>query len=218
MVAKPQEPANSTNRKGLIVLAEGNNEQNVSLGDVNGAFLNDLAKQLATQGYIAAIVAYRPQPALAANYSNWQSNCEMLATDLDNAASGIINKYGTTRSNLIFGGLSYGSYALLSANGTSNILSGAKGVLATCGATGTWQAGNFKIPIYNLACNNGNGKGFESDGQYNFQGGDLINAINNTTVKNASSYLIDNSCNTHCGGNQNSWVQLLVAKVKAWIP
>ena len=202
-----QDTLTSANRKGIILLGSGNNESNPSTGSLTGGLENKVALDLAKLGYVAAIVAYRDQPAV--NWSDggvsWNSNCEMLATDM-------ITKYGggLTRAKIITGGVSYTSYALLSNIAVSTTLADTKGLLATCGSTGAWQAQNFKIPIYNINCS-GNPEG-------DLNGQALINAITNTTIKNNSGFFVDNSCTSHCGGDINTWSAKMTDRVKLWIP
>jgi hypothetical protein len=209
-----QDTATTKNRKGIILLGSGNNESNPTTGSLSGGLENKVALDLAKLGYIAAVVAYRDEPAV--NWSDggvsWNSNCEMLATDMSNVANTIITKYsaGLTRAKVITGGVSYTSYALLSNIAASNTLADTKGLLATCGSTGSWQAQNFKIPIYNINCA-GNPEG-------DLHGQALINAITNTTIKNNSGFFEDNSCSTHCGGDINTWSAKMIDRVKVWIP
>jgi hypothetical protein len=207
-----QEPATNSNRKGIILLGSGNNENDPTTGILTGGLENNICNELAKLGYISAIVAYRDQPPVKPDWSNWNSNNEMLATDMSTTANAIISKYsnGLSRSKVIAGGVSYTSYALLNNIAGSNTLADTKGVLAICGATDTWQAQNFKIPIYSLVCS-GN-----PEGQLNGQ--TLYNAITNTTVKNNSGYFVDNTCNTHCGGNTNTWTTKVIEQVKKWLP
>lgn len=209
-----QDDATATNRKGIILLGSGGDENNPATGSLNGALENNVALKLAQLGYVAAIVAYRDQPKL--NNSDggvsWNNNCEMLATDMSNVANTIISKYGAglTRAKVITGGVSYTSFALLSNIAISNTLADTKGLLATCGSTSQWQAQHFKIPIYNINCAN------NAEGE--LHGLTLINEITNVTIKANSGFFEDNSCTTHCGGDINTWSAKMVDRVKFWIP
>ncbi len=209
-----QDEETASNRKGIILLGSGGDENNPATGSLNGSLENDVALQLAKLGYVTAIVAYRDQPAVDFNDggTSWNKNCEMLATDLSNVANTIISKYGSglTRSKVITGGVSYTSYAILSNLAVSNTLADTKGFLATCGSTSQWSAQHLKIPIYNINCA-GNPEG-------DYHGQALINEIANGTIKANSGFFEDNSCSTHCGGTDAIWATKMVDRVKVWIP
>lgn len=209
-----QDAVTASNRKGIILLGSGGDENNPSTGSLNGALENDVALKLAQLGYVAAIVAYRDQPALNNGDGgvSWNNNCEMLATDMSNVANTIITKYGNglTRAKVITGGVSYTSFALLSNIAISNTLGDTKGLLATCGSTSQWQAQHFKIPVYTINCS-GNAEG-------DLHGQALINEITNATIKANSGFYEDNSCATHCGGDVATWSAKMVDRVKIWIP
>ena len=209
-----QDEASATNRKGVVLLGSGNDENNPTTGSLNGALEHEVALGLAKLGYVTAIVAYRDQPALDNGDGgvSWNNNCEMLATDMSNVANTIITKYGSglTRAKVITGGVSYTSYALLSSISVSNTLADTKGLLATCGGTGQWNAENFKIPIYSIVCS-GNPEG-------DFSGQALYNKITNATIKANSGFYVDNSCTTHCGGDVATWSTKMIDRVKLWIP
>ncbi len=209
-----QDTATSVNRKGIVLLGSGNNESNPTTGSLTGGLENNVCLELAKLGYIAVIVAYRDQPAVNWNDGgvSWNANCEMLATDLSNVANTIITKYGAglTRAKVITGGVSYTSYALLSNIAVSTTLANTKGVLATCGSTGSWQAQNFKIPVYTINCA-GNPEG-------DLSGQALLNAITNATIKSNSGFYLDNACSTHCGGNITTWTTKMIDRVKIWVP
>lgn len=209
--------------KGIVLFAGGNNEFDPVEGPLNGGLENKLADALSKAGYIAAIVAYRDQPPLTSNWSNFSSNADMMATDLSNVANTILGKYknqnvsyvvgGTpnlSRSRVIVCGFSYGSFALLTDIAYYNTLADIKGLLAPCGSTGVDQASKFKIPIYSLGCTTN----YEGD----LNGKALIDAITNPTIKQNSSYFSDPNCNLHCGGNLDTWTNLLLAQVKKWLP
>src|SRR5215471_21612930 len=57
-----QPDANGSNRKGIVLLGSGNNEvalEGPSVGSLDGGLENNTANELAKQGYVVAIVAYR---------------------------------------------------------------------------------------------------------------------------------------------------------------
>lgn len=209
-----QSEANANNRKGIVLLGSGNDQNDPSVGSLTGILENNVANELAELGYIAAIVAYQDQPAVdwGDGGASWNSNCEMLATDMSQVANTIISTYGSglSRSQVITGGVSYTSYALLSNIAQSSTLVDTKGVLATCGSTGFWNAQHLQVPVYSLVCS-GN-----PEGDYN--GSSLIDAILDSGVKALSDYDVDSSCSSHCGGSTSNWTQYLLQQVQVWLP
>lgn len=208
-----QEKANGSNRKGLILLGAGNDENDPSTGSLEGGLENNTANELAKLGYVAVIVGYRDQPALVAGDggASWNSNSAMLATDMSQVADAIIATYGNglTRNRVLTGGVSYTSYALLTNTGENNTpLSDTRGVLAVCGATD--DSANLQLPVYSLNCS-GNPEG-------GLNGQALIDKIADLEVKADSGFFTDNSCNTHCGGDTNTWTAKLVEQVQLWLP
>jgi dienelactone hydrolase len=206
-----QEPANSTNRKGIVVVGSGNNEFAPTPGSLTGALENALCQKLANEGYIAAIVQY-VVPAVASNYSNWNAVGVAMATDYNKAFNGIITKYGGSRNTCIAAGVSFTTFLLLTNIAYYNDLADIKGFMGACGGTGTDQANNFKIPIASISCQN------DYDAMYNINGEDLVNAIANPTIKSMSRGLRDQTCSGHCNGDTNTWVNWLTDSVKLWLP
>ena len=206
-----QEPANSTNRKGIVVVGSGNNEHAPTPGSLTGALENALCQKLANEGYIAAIVQY-VVPAVASNYSNWNAVGVAMATDYNKAFNGIITKYGGSRDRCIAAGVSFTTFLLLTNIAYYNDLADIKGFMGSCGGTGSDQAQNFKIPIASISCQN------DYEAMYNINGEDLVNAITNPAIKSMSRGLRDQTCSGHCGGDTNTWVNWLTDSVKLWLP
>jgi len=208
-----QDEPNATNRKGLILLGSGNDESDPSTGSLDGALENNLASHLAKLGYVSAIVAYRDEAPVnfADGGVSWNTNTAMLATDMSNVADAIIAKYGNglSRSRVLTGGVSYTSYALLTnIADDASPLKDTRGVLATCGST--QDASSIKIPVYSLACSGNNEGDLEGDA--------LVSDIGTQSVRADSGAFIDPSCNTHCGGDTNTWTDKLVERVQTWLP
>lgn len=84
-----QEPATSSNRKGIIVIGSGNDEFAPSVGDLDGALENEVCKKMAEQGYIAAVVKYGIMPTMASNYSNWNTVSTLMAQEYNKAINGL---------------------------------------------------------------------------------------------------------------------------------
>ena len=211
-----QDAATSSNRKGLVLLGDGNDENAPSVGGLDGGMLNQTAAALAAAGYVSAIVAYQAgTPSNPLTSDAWNANTLQLTQDFSDVADTIIAKYGMQRGRVISGGLSYTSYALLSNAGSTSPLHDSKGLLATCGATDTWHAGNFVLPVYSLYCAGSSGN---DTPEGDFEGAALISAIGNASVKSASGFHADTTCNTHCGGSADSWSAIMVAQTQAWLP
>lgn len=190
-------------RKGILVMGSGNNENAPIVGSLDGVNENNLCRMAAQNGYVAAIVQYTAGPGV----SNWNVSAEQLANDYDKCINAIATTYAIPKTQTVIGGYSYAAFMLLTANAYFPILNYCKGVLAPCSTTSTATAANFKIPIYNICCAGGN----EIFGE-NVNGTTLYNAIN-LTVKMKSECVIDNSCNSHCGGN---WTNQLYNKMIGW--
>jgi hypothetical protein len=190
--------------KGIVVMGSGNNENNPTEGGLDGAAENDFCKKASENGYLAAIVKYRKTPGVA----DWNASAVMLNQDYKTCIEGIATKYSVDKAKSVVGGFSYASYLLLTANSIDNSLTFCKGILAACGATSTWSAQNFKIPIYAINCS-GNNEG-------DFNGLALYSQIpNNSPIKAKSGGVTDNSCNSHCGGN---WTNLMITRLQYWLP
>jgi len=193
----------ATTYKGILVMGSGNDEGNPSPGSIDGAAETEICKKAATNGYAAAIVQYRKTPGNA----DWNGSAKMIGEDYDKCISAIAGKYGIDKSKSVVGGYSYASFMLLTDNSQSNTLTYCKGILAACGAAGTWNAQNFKIPVYSISCS-GNNEG-------NYSGKALYDQIPaNSAVKARSEGVTDNGCNTHCGG---SWTDKMYTKMTAWL-
>jgi len=190
--------------KGILAVGSGNNENAPTEGSLTGSSENLLCQKAADAGYLAAIVKYRANPGTA----NWNLSAQMMGQDFRNAIEAIALKYGVDKTKSAVGGYSYATYMLYSEISIYSDLTFCKGVLGACGATSEWSAQNFKIPIYAVNCA-GNNEG-------DFNGVALYNKIpSNSPIKALSSGYTDNSCTTHCGG---SWEDLMITKLKQWIP
>ncbi len=127
-----QEPANSTNRKGIVVVGSGNDQFAPTPGSLTGALENALCQKLANEGYIAAIVQY-VVPAVASNYSNWNAVGVDMATNYNKAFNGIITNYGGSRNRCIAAGVSFTTFLLLTNIAYYNDLADIKGFMGSCG-------------------------------------------------------------------------------------
>lgn len=210
-----QSEANAGNRKGLILLGSGNDENDPSTGSLDGGLENNLANELAKLGYVTAIVAYRDQPPLVANDggASWNSNSEMLGTDMSQVADAVIASVGggLSRNRVVTGGVSYTSFSLLTNIALNDTpLADTRGLLAACGSTGDFDAKNFKIPIFSLNCSN------NPEGDFNGQG--LIDRIGDPKIKADSGSFTDPACTTHCGGATETWTAKLIERVQLWLP
>lgn len=193
----------STTFKGILVVGSGNDENNPSEGAINGATETALCEKAAANGYAAAIVRYQKPPAGA----DWNSRAKLLGEDFNRAIVGISGKYGIDKSKSVVGGFSYTSFMLFTDISMNATLSYTKGVLGACGASGQWNAQNFKVPIFAINCS-GNFEG-------NYNGKALYDQIPaNSPIKAKSEGVTDNSCNTHCGG---SWTDKMYAKMATWL-
>ncbi len=209
---KLYEPSTATypTPKGILVVGSGNDGNNPSIGSLTGTTENDLCKMAADNGYVAAVVAYKagtPNPQNG-NWEFWNNNAKQLAQDFDKCIVDLSTKYNVAKTKSVIAGVSYTSYAMLTAIATDNTVAYCQGLIASCGGTDEWKAANIKIPIYSLTCNN------NPDGNYSGQA--LYDKIPATNVNKAKSEgYTDASCTTHCGGN---WVQLMFNKLKVWVP
>lgn len=193
----------ATNYKGILVVGSGNDENNPSEGAINGATETALCKKAAANGYAAAIVRYQKPPAGA----DWNARAKLLGEDFNKAIVGISGKYGIDKNKSVVGGFSYTSFMLFTDISLNTTLSYTKGVLGACGASGAWNAQNFKIPIFAINCS-GNFEG-------NYNGKALYDQIPaNSPIKAKSEGVTDNNCNSHCGGD---WTNQMYTKMVAWL-
>ncbi|MFC4141555.1 hypothetical protein [Pedobacter mendelii] len=193
----------TTTFKGILVMGSGNDESNPSVGSLDGAAEADICSKAADNGYAAAIVQYRKTPGNA----NWNTSAKMVGEDYNQCILAISSKYGVDKNKAVVGGYSYASFMLLTDNSQSNTLTYVKGILAACGAAGTWNAQNFKIPVYSISCSGNNEGDYSGKALY-----DQIPA--NSAVKAKSEGVTDGGCNTHCGG---SWTDKMYSKMVAWL-
>lgn len=206
MAVKLYEPATTIypTPKGIVVVGSGNNENTPTAGSLTGTTENDVCKQAADNGYVAAVVAYSVGPGV----SNWDVSAIQMGNDFDTCIKSLAATYKVNKSNSIIVGVSYTSFLMLTNIAMSNTLSYCKGLVATCGSTDSWKAGNLKIPVYSINCAGNNEGDLNGKALY-----DAIPASN--AVKALSDGYTDDSCNSHCGG---SWVQLVLNKIKFWVP
>jgi len=218
-----QKDATASNRKGIVLFGDGNNESNPTKGSISGAYQNALASKLATLGYIAGIVGYRDQPYVGNGWENWNSNTEMLAADMNTVANALITEFGSglTRAKVVTGGFSYTSYALLTSIAATDTLKGTRGFLASCGSTYGDGAGSFRIPIFSLFCGGPNGTlRPENSSASDAEGPELYEKIK-ASLKSDSGFYTDTGCSTHCGGakvSPTTWTDQIVARVQLWLP
>lgn len=198
-----------TNYKGIVSLGSGNDPMDPAPGSLNDGYLVSLAQKLAAKGYLVSIVGYRDQPPVGANWENWTSNVAMLATDLSDVATAMGTEFDLPRSKVVLGGSSYSANALVShsAWGTGTFLD-TRGFIAIMGSASMETAQNIKSPILAFACN---GEPFGTH-----YGENMYNSISNATIKNQSYGYTDMSCSGH--GTSNSWHDVIVQKVEAWLP
>ncbi|TJY67830.1 hypothetical protein FAZ19_00775 [Sphingobacterium alkalisoli] len=188
--------------KGILVMGSGNDPGNPSPGSLDGGLENNTCKKAAENGYVAAVVQYRATPGNA----DWNGSATMVGQDYATCINALSAKYGVDKSKSVVGGVSYSSAMLLTNIVLSEALKHTKGLLASCWTADAWRAQNFKIPVFNIVCNcNCDGGGLT---------GAALMAQINPAVKAQSEAVVDNSCNTHCGGN---WVDPLYTKMTAWL-
>jgi hypothetical protein len=192
-----------TSYRGILVTGSGNNENNPNPGSLDGAAEAKFCRKAAANGYAAAIVQYRKTPGVG----DWNTSAEMIGADYDQCIKGISSVYHIDKSRSVVGGFSYSSFMLLTDISIDGTLSYTKGVMAPCGATGQWNAENFMIPVYSIACS-GNNEG-------DFSGKELYDKIPaGSAVKGNSGGVTDNNCNTHCGGD---WTEPMYAQLVVWL-
>ena len=193
----------ATKYKGILVIGSGNDENNPSEGAIDGAAETAICKKAAANGYAAAIVNYQKPPA----GSDWNARAKLLGEDFNRAIVAISGKYGIDKNKSVVGGFSYASFMLFSDVSANTTLNYTKGVLGACGGSGTWNAQNFKVPIFAINCS-GNNEG-------NFNGKALYDQIPaNSPIKAKSEGITDNNCNSHCGGE---WTDKMYTKMVAWL-
>jgi hypothetical protein len=191
--------------KGIVLLGSGNNAQNPTTGSITDPYLITTAQELASKGFVCAIVAYRDQPA-AVTSEDYNNNFDMLITDFNNVGNALRTEFNLTRDKLVFGGASYTANCLLNRNAFGTNAIDIKGILAYMGACSQVTAENQKTPVLAYAC---------SQEPYGTHFGNvLVNAITNNTIKTKSYGLIDSSCSGH--NTSNNWIADASQKVANW--
>jgi len=214
-----QKDATATNRKGLVLFGDGNNENAPSQGSLGNGMQNTTALALAKLGYVAVIVAYQAGQA-SPTLAYWNENTLQLTTDMNNVANRVIANFGPglSRARTLMSGVSYTTYSLYSNASSASPIHDVKGILGACGATDSAKASSFVLPVYSLYCVV-NGYPYEAqDPPADEEGASLISSINDSTARNASVNAPDTSCSSHCGGNAASWSAKLVTQTQAWLP
>jgi hypothetical protein len=199
------EPVNAT-VKGIVLLGSGNNAQNPTTGSISDGYLIDMAQAYAKNGFVVAIVAYRDQPFVGNNFENFSSNAEMLVTDFNNVGNTLRTEFSLGRDKLVFGGVSYAANVLINRNAYGANAQDIKGIIGIMGSCAQDAAQDQKTPILAYACNQ------EPFGTH--YGSILTNAISNTTVKNKSYGLTDNSCSGH--NTATNWVTDSAQRINSW--
>lgn len=213
--------------KGIVLLADYNDETNPWAGSVDRAELLVFANLFAKNGYIAALVGYRQPQPIASDWSNFNDIGEQIASEISEVGNHIIAKYngkmtlvnltsgGTprtplSRSKIVTLGISFSCYHLLTNLAYSNTLSGTAGLLAIAGSTGADQAAKLKVPVYSITCNDDNLGG-------DFFGAKLIGAMR-PDLKSRSGFQTDSDCSGHKFGNMSVWAGQTLVPLKFWLP
>lgn len=196
--------ADQSGFKGIVVMGSGNDENNPAAGSLDGSAEKAFCEKAAQSGYVAAIVQYRKTAGVA----DWNKSSIQIAADYDKCITALSALYHVDKSKSVVGGFSYASFMLLTDISIDNTLYYVKGLLAPCGATGTWNAQHFIVPVFSIACSGHN------EGDYS--GKALYDQIpNELSVKGSSGGVTDNSCSTHCGGD---WTVAMFDKLVNWVP
>lgn len=203
----------AANFKGILLVGSGNDENNPTEGNIDGAAETALCQKAAVNGYASAIVKYRKTPGTA----DWNTSAKMIGEDYDKCIVAIANKYNIDKNKSVVAGFSYSSYLLLTHIAYDNNLNYCKGLLAACGATDIDKISKFKIPVLSLS-----GKDeFEAytdaanPQNNNYAGVGLYNKIPaNSPIKAKSEGFSDPNSTGHCNGN---WTDKMYNKMVAWI-
>lgn len=200
-----QETANSSNRKGLIILAVGDG------GNENDGTLNEQCTALAQEGYIAITTTYRTS-------SNWNEFGSSFKADIELVISNAGTLYNIPRSKTIVGGLSRGgnmTMALILPNGqfeATTPFEGIKGAIFECSGGDAWKGSSVLFPVAWMSNKVDDVMGVTNAND--FKTGLTTNSNPNV---NAQSECLIYSSSGHCAdisGNK----AFIVKKVKEWLP
>ncbi len=194
--------------KGIVVLGSGNNPQDPTPGDLNDSYLINISKNLAAKGYTCAIVQYRDQPYVGANFENFNSNAARLVADFNEVGNSLRLASNLGRNKLIFGGSSYAANCLISHNAWGNNMVDIKGVIGIMGSCSLDTAKSQKVPVLTFACA---GEPFGTH-----YGNSIVQNITNTSVKNNSFGFTDTNCSGHA--TSINWIPSITEKVMLWLP
>lgn len=203
----------ATTFNGILVIGSGNNENNPTEGDINGAAETAVCEKAAVGGYAAAIVKYRKTPGTA----DWNTSATMVGDDYDKCIVAIAGKYGIDKNKSVVGGFSYASFLLLTNIAYSETLKYSKGLLAACASTDADKISKFKIPVLSLTCKD-EFEAYTDPAQpqnNSYAGMGLYNKIPaNSPIKAKSEGFTDPNCEGHCNG---SWTDKMYNKMVTWL-
>lgn len=201
-----QETANSSTRKGLIILAVGDGSTE------NDGTLNEQCTALAKEGYVAITTSYRSLNG------TWDQQGASFKADIENVITNAGTWYNIPRNKTILGGLSRGgnmTIALILPNGQfvgTTSFTGIKAAVFQCSGGDNWKGSAVLFPVAWMSNKTDNTMGVVNAND--FKTGLTVNA--NPNVSTQSECLIYNSTG-HCSdisGNKN----FIVRKVKEWLP
>lgn len=200
-----QEMASPQTRKGLVILAHGDNS------DESDGILNSQCEALAKKGYVAVTTSYRNPTG------TYEEINARFKADLESVITAAGNQYGIPRSKTIIGGISRGGnntfpLILPGQAGVGNPIADIRGAILECSGGDEWKGSAVLVPVAYMANKIDPTMGVENAND--FKNGLLNNA--NGNVAEQSECLIVNSSG-HCS-DAGQYKNFVVEKVMEWLP
>ncbi|RZJ69883.1 hypothetical protein [Flavobacterium sp.] len=200
-----QETASPETRKGLVILAHGDNS------DEGDGILNAQCELLAKKGYVAVTTSYQnPTGTYAEINARFKADLESVIT-----AAGA--QFQIPRSKTIIGGMSRGGnntfpLILPGQEGVGNPITDIRGAILECSGGDEWKGTAVLVPVAYMANKVDPTMGVQNAND--FKNGLLENG--NGNVAEESECLIINSSG-HCS-DAGSYKAFVVEKVVEWLP
>jgi len=200
-----QETASPQTRKGLVILAHGDNS------DASDGTINSQCEALAKKGYVAITTSYQiPTGTYEEINSRFKADIESVIT-----AAG--NQYEIPRNKTIIGGSSRGGnntfpLILPGQAGVGNPITDIRGAILQCSGGDEWKGSALLVPVAYMA--NRVDPTMDVQDANEFKNG--LNNNANGNVAEQSECLIINSSG-HCTG-AGQYKSFIVTKVMEWLP
>ncbi|MBD3583192.1 alpha/beta hydrolase family protein [Flavobacterium selenitireducens] len=200
-----QETASPQTRKGLVILAHGDNS------DEADGTLNSQCEALAKKGYVAVTTSYRnPTGTYEEINARFKGDIESMITAMG-------GEFQIPRNKTIIGGLSRGGnntfpLILPGQPGVGNPITDIRGAILECSGGDEWKGSAVLVPVAYMANKVDPTMGVENAND--FKNG-LLNNANGSVAQDSECLIINSSGHCTSSGQYKNFV---VEKVMEWLP